>query len=564
MVTKKTINIIIGIAVFTALLSFASADRYQLVCLSNRQSINFGQLCSPGQPTITAPNHGEIRVCVHNLDNGKTCSATPNKCNNLGLSCSSLNSTTIDTQPPTLVIYSPNSGAVYTSKSILLSLNASEISDISFKSSNSGRWTSICSNCQSFSMTKNFEEGENDLIFKATDSSGNNGYANASFFVDTKKPKIKSFTPQTGFTSGVFKVEFSEDNPASLKLKYGNSQTGMRSADFNLAACDSGNGGTKICEIQVDLSQYDGQQVEAWAEISDIAGNSASSAHNTLKVDFSNPAINSLNIMKEGKNVEFKIELNEANPDSVSYIDNLDSNPKWKTLCSRMTTSSCNKKASFNDGNHEVVIKAVDLAGNVAERNVEFFTDSKKPVIKKTSPSSGFASGDFDVEFDEQNPSSLILFYGNSQTGMRQKSVNIEADCIVDRNYKCSTSVALGDYNGQKIDYYFVLSDLASQSVQSKKVKLDVDTAFPVIESVTHVLSRNKATITIKVNEQNLDQIAYMNDADSVPRWKNFCSVLRNGMCSKTITLSNGVNSLHFQVDDKAGNSVGRDYEIDL
>ncbi len=555
---------IIALVFFVTLISLAKADSYQLYCLNEGQVLNLPALCNPAMEV----KQGPLQICMHLLDNGKICPASPNACNNAGInSCGPNNGSSIDTTPPILQINSPIQGSIHTERAILLNLQSSETANIAFIDNldNRGRWTTICTKCTSSSRQRTFNEGLNDLLFRATDRAGNEGFANLTFFVDTKVPKIKKVMPKSGFTSGAFEVEYIELNPTMLKLHYGNSISGMAEVNVNFAQCTDGTSGSKICQIQANLNNYDNEEIELWADLTDIAGNNAVSPHNILKVDFSKPAIIQLDYPVDGKLVNFHVELNEANPDKVVFIDNLDSRPKWQNLCTGMKTETCNKKVSFKDGNHEVTLRAVDLAGNYIERNISFFTDSMKPKIKKISPMSGFSSGDFEIEFDEQNPTDLILHYGNLNSGMRQVNLNINQECFFDKTYKCLKGVNLNDFNGEEIEYYFDLSDVVGQSTESKHVTLDVDTSFPAINSITHTLSGNRATITLDVTEDFLDSIVYINDAESTPRERLFCSSLTGGKCKKTITLVPGAaNVLHFQVSDEAGNSVAATHEIVL
>ena len=553
---------LLGIFVFVIFISFAKADSFQLWCVPAGQSVNFSALCNPAMSL----RNGPINVCMHLLDNGKVCPTNLNFCNALDLTCSSNANTTLDTTPPNLTINSPANNGVYTEKSVLLNLRSSKTSDIYFTDNlNSPRvWSRVCKDCSSYSKKKNFKEGINDLLFRVADRAGNEVFQNLTFFIDTKVPQIKSVLPKTGFTSGLFTVEFLEANPKNLTIKYGNGISGMRNLKVNLTSCADGASGRKICEVQTNLTSFDNQQIELWAELIDIAGNVAVSPHNFLDVDFSNPIIKRLDYPVNGKNVNFRIELNESHPDRIAYKDNSENSPSWKNLCSGMKSNVCEKKVSFNDGAHDVSLKITDLAGNSIQRNVSFFTDSKKPKIKGTSPKSGFMSGEFEVEFDEANPESLVLHYGNVLSGMRETALNISKDCIFDTTYKCLKNVNLNDYNSEQIGYHFDLEDVVGQATESKHVEVSVDTTFPVINSVTHTLSGNKAAVTIAVTEQNLDKITYINNADAIPAERTFCSILIGGMCKKTITLRPGVNELNFQVYDKAGNSVGRGHEIDL
>ncbi len=84
----KKRNICIFILILSAIFSsyLVSADSYELRCLREGQSLNFRQLCNPSMSIVRGPTN----ICVHRLDNGKTCPAPLNACNNQGLSCSGI------------------------------------------------------------------------------------------------------------------------------------------------------------------------------------------------------------------------------------------------------------------------------------------------------------------------------------------------------------------------------------------------------------------------------------------------------------------------------------------
>lgn len=556
---KEIIALAVLFGIALMLVPFVAADSYELYCVPHGQMVHLETLCNPAM----SPQQGPIQLCMHLLDNGKICPTTINVCNNLGKTCTANANTTIDTLPPTLTIFAPAQNSIFKDKAILLSFNVSESSNVYYVNNinNRGQWKTVCQHCTSYSGKRAFDEGANELIFKAVDEAGNEAFFNRTFFVDTKDPQIKFVSPTSGFTSGLFKVEFTEANPNNLTIKYGNSASGMTSYKVNLAQCTDGVSGKKICEVQADVGLFNNQKIELWAELADIAGNLATSKHYFVDVDFSKPIITTLEYPVDGKYVNFNVVLNEANPGSVSYIDASDANSKWYTLCSNMKTSTCQKKVTFKDGTHQITLRVTDLAGNFVETNISFFTDSKKPVIKQTLPKSGFVASEFEVDFDEQNPQSLILHYGNLVGGMKEKAFNLN-NCLFDKVYKCTENVDLASYNGQQINYYFVLTDKVSQIAESKHLTITVDTAYPKINGMNYTLSGKKADVTLTVDEVNLAEVVYTNNADATPKERVFCTKLTSGKCRAKITLNSGANQITFQAVDKAGNSVSQSYSI--
>jgi len=281
-------------------------------------------------------------------------------------------------------------------------------------------------------------------------------------------------------------------------------------------------------------------------------------------VDSTPPAINLINPTEGGvyteRAITFSFTLNEKS--DVYYLDNINGRGRWSRVCSGC--SSITQKRNFNEGLNDITIRAKDVNGNFGFKDVSFFIDSKKPKISKAEPKKGFASGEFSVEFTEANPQMLILHYGNSETGMQNSLLDVSEDCslIGKEKYSCTTSVNIDDYDSQTIEYWFELTDLGGNVVTSKRQFLSVDTTFPVINSMTSVLNRNKVTFVTHITEQNFADMSYIDNSESRPKWRKMCSRLINNICEKSITLRSGTHDLTVQVNDKAGNSVGENMQI--
>lgn len=560
---KKNLAII-AVIFALAVLPFVSADSYEYLCLGDGESIDFGVLCNPAMES----HNGPLNVCVHNLDNGKVCPVNLNTCNSLGLSCAGSGNTTVDQEPPVLNILSPSNNAVYTERSVLVNLNADEDSAIAYKDNldNGNQWKNICSDCDSYNNERTFVEGMNNITFRAMDSNDNAVFLDVNFYIDSKDPKISSVFPVDGFASGNFSVKIDEANPDTLTINYGNSETGQRQHSIDIANCVVDSGAKKICTTQVDLADYDEEILTYTVTLEDIAGNSVTSAPKTLQVDNSDPTISDYEVTVNGKKATFVVEASDANLKEIQYFDFSDSRATWKKLCgaANMQGGTCTKQISFSDGNHNVSIRVLDNARNSAEVSTQFFTDSKKPKIKKViSPSGDFASGLFEAEIDEMNLEEVELEYGNSETGMQTVNFNIAEDCVLGtKTYVCSLDINLDSYDGESIGYILTVTDRVGQTAVKQDSDFEVDTTFPVINSITHVMSgTNKADITISLNETNLEEAVYLNHAESNPREKTFCTKLP---CKKKVTLQPGLNSIDLMIFDEAGNSIAENYQITI
>jgi hypothetical protein len=435
------------------------------------------------------------------------------------------------------------------------SLESEQIEYINYAGSRP-RFTKLCTNCDSYGFDRNafktLNEGANNLVFRAVGSYNSSDEETRLIFIDSKKPTITKTLPTTGFASGTFEVEFTEQNPISLIINYGNSDIGYRNYSVDLKDCTFDK--KYNCKFSIELSDYDEQEIAYYAALTDIAGNAVKSTPRKLKVDISSPIINSVKSTIEGKSVTFTLNVTEAFFDSLNYIDNLEANPKEKTLCTKLVEGLCIKKISLSEGEHDITIIARDEAGNSANTSVFFFTDSKKPIIKKTSPGSGFASGLFEIEFEEANPSFLLLNYG-TDSEIRTAVLDLNLCTQTGRKTNCSVFVNLVDFEEQEINYQFNLTDKAGSSVLSKEKTLAVDTIPPAVNFFNYTISDKTVTFTINLTEKNFDKVEYKDETDSTPRFKTLCSRLTSGgLCEKAIRFRTGSHVLDIQATDDAGN----------
>ena len=105
----------------------------------------------------------------------------------------------------------------------------------------------------------------------------------------------------------------------------------------------------------------------------------------------------------------------------------------------------------------------------VGEKNITFFIDDTLPKISKIEPKK-IVSNNFSVEFSEDNPKSIGLFYGNVNVDL-----SFDIDCtLVIRKYKCRKVVDLSSFKGQKINFWFEIIDIVGNKGISKKNKVKV------------------------------------------------------------------------------------------
>ncbi len=257
--------------------------------------------------------------------------------------------------------------------------------------------------------------------------------------------------------------------------------------------------------------------------------------------------------------VLFDVKSDE--PCTLYYIDNIDGRGRWKRACSDCGEYSRNRR--FEEGLNDITIKCVDDNGNKAEVRRVFRVDSKEPKITKTEPKSGFADGVFQVQFTEENPTSLVLNYGTYSV-TRKKPLNISRDCYEDKGKSyCDITVNLKEFDGKEIEYWFELKDLADNMASSKHINLLVDTTLPVLNNPTSFWQQETGDsryIQFKFNitEKNFDEVTYYDNSDSNPRWRRLCGRLKDGICETKKSFREGNHVIDVQISDEAGNAIAK------
>jgi hypothetical protein len=279
---------------------------------------------------------------------------------------------TVKVLPADLFVSSPVNDMIYTSRIVLVEANTMGFlaKYIKYNDNNGLVDTILCRNCNSVSKKKSFNDGPHELFFSAELPQGII-YQNVHFWVDSRAPVIKKTSPNKGFGVGEFILKFYEVNPKYINLTYGNDVVGFRIKEVPLTSC-SEDRNTWECKTEVDLMDYDLQEVSYWFSVYDIASHSAFSKIRTIDVDLSSPIIENINYSINKKEVSFVIDIDELNFKVASYTDKFASKPEKVVLCRKLKNGQCVAKKRFTSGSHNLTIEVEDKVGHSANSSISF------------------------------------------------------------------------------------------------------------------------------------------------------------------------------------------------
>jgi len=263
-----------------------------------------------------------------------------------------------------------------------------------------------------------------------------------------------------------------------------------------------------------------------------------------------------LNGNYESRKVAFEIRTDKE-VEIIEYINHNDRRPRWRRLCRGCDEFGVNRVRTKNmkEGENNITIRAVDSIGNIEEINVLVFVDSKKPRISKILPKRrAFTNGsNFYVKYTEDNLQQVVFSFNPD---------HVVSSCTDSgKNIECWFDYDLSLYDGEVIEYSIKLTDLI-RSVESKTIGVTVDMTAPEVLNPDDFweqgLGRKNKYIYfyLEVDEDNLDEVNYIDYEASRPRWRRLCSRLRDGVCEKRKSFRKGWHDVDVQILDEAGNSV--------
>jgi len=237
------------------------------------------------------------------------------------------------------------------------------------------------------------------------------------------------------------------------------------------------------------------------------------------------------------KSLSLNIQTNKKA--KIEYKDN-NVPEKWIVLCSYCDFH--NKKRSFKEGLNNITIRA-SRNGQVVEKTVVFFVDSKKPRITKLLPTNNaYGNGEFIINYDEDYLKQISLYINNVL-------IQTKLDCPSGKKQTCTFNADLIPYDNQQIEFYFVVED-AINVIKSKSNKIKVDLTNPIL-TVNSPLNQDYSAgkILFDMTADDKYTLQYSVNGD---KFKTLCANCNKYKNYKTF--GTGSYNLILQALDKAGN----------
>jgi len=522
--------------------AWTNDGQYHMECLHKGDKLPNGYVCG----------HTLCLVCQKS---GYMYPAVP-YCNGLAAKCGgTVDNGTLDKQPPTITLSSPQNGQSFGKRTVTFSIQVNEPSNIYYMNNNDQQrgYINLCSKCTSYQRDLSFDDGFRNVTVMAQDLNGNKGYKTVTFTVDSKPPVIKSTLPkEKSYSNGQFSVLYDEANLKKVTLHW--KQAGGSYNDLIKTNCPTGL--KQTCNYTVaGLPQG---QLFYYFTIQD-AVTPVSSKEVGILVDTITPVLTRMNPQNTpyaDKKIPFKYQISE--PVTLEYKDFGDSHPAYKPLCKNCMTYD--KAVTLNDGQHQVVVRATDPAGNKANDTITFWIDSIDPKIKDMLPNDkSYANGTFSIDVEELNLNEVKLHY--KENGKDWATMTEHAgDCTnMGKNvYRCIFKAPLTMQGA--LQYYFEATDLAT-SVNSKTFNEIVDTIKPTIV-INKLATKNINDKNLMMNISISEPVTLTYQDLGMARSTQLCTKCTKYVGSKSFNY--GHHELTIGATDPAGNhnEVTKVFEI--
>jgi hypothetical protein len=450
----------------------------------------------------------------------------------------------VDTVPPVINLISPENRN-YTERKISIEVNITNEKVKRIRSF--GNSVSVlCTNCNYIKKIFSFSDGARILTVEAEDYAGNKAYKTANFFVDNTTPVIIKTLPETGdIMNGrkniSFYVKYTEDYLTGIILHWKESGASGYNEVTN-DTCRSGR--NRECSININLSSYDGKNINYYFEVQDRT-HSVKSSVKTITIDNANPGVmitSPENMTYSDSEINLIVSVNET----VEILEYSLDGGRFMRLCS--DCSNYNREKTFGYGAHMLIVRATDYAGNAGNSSVSFYVDNRIPrIIRQYPDNNNYANGTFRIIYTEENLKNITLYYKGV---LELNYQSMTKPCTPGTNKECRFNVNLTAYDGQFINYYFVVSDHVSEA-SSRVYRELVDTTAPTIKTNCPMpINYTSSSVRLDINITENADVEY---SDNGGAFRTLCSNCK--FYNRTRNFTHGIHQLLIRATDKTGNT---------
>jgi hypothetical protein len=371
------------------------------------------------------------------------------------------------------------------------------------------------------------QEGRNNVTVRATDKAGNLTTIPQSILIDVTPPVLTISVPQPGGQNGWFITA------PVVKVTGTDVISGISSAEMRV------DGGDWIADGET-IEQNGVHTIEFQAQ--DIAGNVTSQSA-SIKVDLQGPAIELHTEGTAGQNNWFtspQVKITSKITDLLSGVSQTEfrvDGGSWQTGLETLVQG---------DGNHQVVVRSTDLAGNISTRTQTVQIDSTAPVVDVNVDAltglNGWYRSNANVKADVMDPVS----------GWEETAIRVDGG-----EWQKASSVKLALDGVYQLDVQ-AKDKAGNQASLSRVVKID---QHDPIGYIAEPQGGTRVKGTVQVGGVVHDEMSGMGNIDlsldEGKTWQKIPAKLDGSWSSSwdTTKTSGGMHNLQVRFTDLAGNT---------
>ncbi len=289
----------------------------------------------------------------------------------------------------------------------------------------------LCKNCYEYNKSLSFKDGIHILSVRCANK---NDISSIVFFVDRNNLRVLEVSKKdNSFVNGdEFSVKYNENLVLSaiIQVKEVCKNPGFcKTKDFD-AICELGKSECNFPNL--DLSWFEGKEIEYKYIVHNLAGKSAESKAFRAFVDSINPMIRSFSYSTDKTRAFFNLDIEEGNLAKIEYIDYHSRTPVWRTLCDFEQSSKCDAVVGISKGIHFFDIRVTDKAGNIG-KYIKVSKNNEVVLGNESAPVTIVMFGDYEsLEtksfFDETYPQLKEKYFDKNRVNLVFRNYPNEAN----------------------------------------------------------------------------------------------------------------------------------------